>query len=191
MTPADGATGVAVTISPTATFSEAMTAVDGSRATTVTLVRPGDTGAAVAAAVDVQRRDPAATLNPTADLDPATTAYVRDRQGRRRGVKDAAGIALAADRTWTFTDGGRARYHAPDGHRHDPGRRRDRRGVRDQPDGHVQRGDDRRHDHSAHDRHPGPTRPPRRRGRGRHLQRGDPAATLNPTADLLAGPSTS
>jgi hypothetical protein len=43
-----------------------------------------------------------ATLNPTSDLAAGTT-YTATIKGGSSGVKDAAGNALASDKTWTFT----------------------------------------------------------------------------------------
>ena len=100
VTPADGSTGQAVAVSPTATFSEAMSAASLTT-TTVTLVRQGTTTVLPATVA----YDPATlrvTLDPSADLL-ASTAYVATVKGGASGAKDAAGNALAADRTWTFT----------------------------------------------------------------------------------------
>ncbi|WP_163165028.1 Ig-like domain-containing protein [Arthrobacter sp. Alg241-R88] len=89
---------VAVSSNVTGTFSEAMTASSVS-SSTFTLTGPGTTtpvSAAVTYAGNV------ATLNPTADLA-ASTLYTATIKSGASGVKDAAGNALAADRTWTFT----------------------------------------------------------------------------------------
>ncbi|MGF9647880.1 Ig-like domain-containing protein [Pseudarthrobacter oxydans] len=95
--PTAGATGVAASTNVTGTFSEAMTSSTVS-SSTFTLTGPGTTpvSAAVTYAGNV------ATLNPAADLA-ASTLYTATIKGGASGVKDAAGNALAADRTWTFT----------------------------------------------------------------------------------------
>ncbi|MDQ1060586.1 hypothetical protein QFZ23_004487 [Arthrobacter globiformis] len=95
--PAPGATGVAVAADVTGTFSETMTA-STINSTTFTLKNPA--GATVGAAVSYAGG--VATLNPTADLTPGTT-YTATIRGTSIGVKDAAGNAMAADKTWQFT----------------------------------------------------------------------------------------
>ncbi|WP_236782970.1 CBM96 family carbohydrate-binding protein [Arthrobacter sp. QXT-31] len=96
--PAAGATGVAATANVTGTFSEAM------NSTTLTsdtfTLKTGTT--TVPANVTYNSADRVATLNPDADLA-ADTTYTATIKGGASGVKDAAGNALAADRTWTFT----------------------------------------------------------------------------------------
>ena len=96
--PAAGATGVAVTANVTGTFSEAMNA-SSITSSTFTL-QTGST--AVPAAVTYDSTAKVATLNPNADLAAGTT-YTATIKGGTSGVKDAAGNALAADKTWTFT----------------------------------------------------------------------------------------
>jgi hypothetical protein len=93
--PAAGATAVAVAGNLTATFSEPMTAttVNG---TTFTL-KNGTT--AVAAAVSYDATSRVATLNPSADLANNTTYTATVTTG----VKDAAGLAMTSDKTWSFT----------------------------------------------------------------------------------------
>jgi glucose/arabinose dehydrogenase len=98
--PAAGATGVAVSVSPAATFSEPMDA--GSiTSSTFTLVRQGGS-APLAATVSYDATARRATLDPSADLL-AGTSYTAKVSGGSAGVKDAAGNALASDLTWTFT----------------------------------------------------------------------------------------
>src|SRR4029077_9363186 len=99
-TPANGATGVAATISPTGTFSEAMNAstISGS---SVTLTAQS-TASAVAGTVSYNATSRVVTFDPTADLGPGKV-YVATIKGGPSGVTDANGVALAADRTWTFT----------------------------------------------------------------------------------------
>ncbi|TDL41783.1 hypothetical protein E2R57_00420 [Arthrobacter nitrophenolicus] len=96
--PAAGATGVAVTANVTGTFSEGMDAATITSSTF--MLRAGTT--AVPATVTYSGTDRVATLNPGADLA-AGTQYTATIKGGTSGVKDAAGNALAADRTWTFT----------------------------------------------------------------------------------------
>ena len=96
--PAGGATGVAVTANVTGSFSEAM---NSSTLTSDTFtLKTGTT--TVPAAVSYNSTNNVATLNPGADLAAGTT-YTATIRGGATGVKDAAGNALAADRTWTFT----------------------------------------------------------------------------------------
>jgi glucose/arabinose dehydrogenase len=97
-TPASGATGVAVSVSPTATFSEAMNPATLTT-TTFTLVQQGQSTPLPAA---VTYASQVATLNPNADLLPNTT-YTATVKGGSAGAKDLAGNALAADVTWSFT----------------------------------------------------------------------------------------
>ena len=98
--PAAGATGVTLTIKPTATFS---TAINTATLTTgtFTLVKQGTT-TPVAATVSYDTPSLTATLTPSASLQAATT-YTATVKGGTSGVKDAAGNALAADDTWSFT----------------------------------------------------------------------------------------
>ncbi|PNI08974.1 hypothetical protein CXX84_09470 [Arthrobacter sp. AFG7.2] len=96
--PAAGASGVALAANVTGSFSEAMDASTVSSATFT--VKTGTT--TVPAAVAYNSTDKVATLNPTADLAAGTT-YTATIRGGSTGVKDAAGNALATDRTWTFT----------------------------------------------------------------------------------------
>ena len=100
MSPASGATAVAVTANTTATFSEAMNATTLTTST-VTLLAQGN-ATPVAAAVTYNAAALTVTLHPTASLA-AGTVYTATVKGGGSGVKDAAGNALAADRVWTFT----------------------------------------------------------------------------------------
>ncbi|MFF2346171.1 Ig-like domain-containing protein [Pseudarthrobacter sp. NPDC058119] len=97
--PASGSTGVTAAANVTATFSEAMNA---STVTPSTFTLQAGTSAPVAAAVSYDSATNVATLNPNADLA-AATVYTATVKGGSSGVKDGAGNALAADRTWTFT----------------------------------------------------------------------------------------
>ncbi|MHA7263040.1 phytase [Arthrobacter sp. TMN-37] len=96
--PGPNATGVAVGTNVTGTFSEAM---DASTITPSTFTLTTGT-TTVPAAVTYNSTDRVATLNPGADLAAGTT-YTATIKGGTSGVKDAAGNALASDRTWTFT----------------------------------------------------------------------------------------
>jgi glucose/arabinose dehydrogenase len=97
-TPAPGATGVAIGVSPTATFSEAMNPATLT-SSTFTLTKQG-AGGAVAASVSYTGAT--ATLDPSANLDPSST-YTALVKGGASGAKDVAGNPLAADVSWTFT----------------------------------------------------------------------------------------
>jgi len=101
VTPAAGSTGVARGTNVTATFTEAMNAatINGS---TVFVRSPS--GATVAATVSYNASNLTVTLNPNANL-PALTTFTATIKGGATDprVKDVAGNALAADRTWTFT----------------------------------------------------------------------------------------
>ena len=96
--PAAGATGIAVGADATGSFSEAM---DASTITSATITLTTGT-TSVPALVTYNSTDKAAVLNPGADLAPDTT-YTATIKGGTGGVKDAAGNALATDKTWNFT----------------------------------------------------------------------------------------
>ncbi|OUM40217.1 CBM96 family carbohydrate-binding protein [Arthrobacter sedimenti] len=98
--PADGTTSVAAAADGTASFSEAMNPATVT-ASTFTLTAQGSS-TSVEAAVALDSTSRIATLNPTADLAAGTT-YTATIRGGSTGVKDAAGNALASDKTWTFT----------------------------------------------------------------------------------------
>ena len=96
ITPADGATGVAVDVSPTATFSRPMDPATVTFAT-VTLTRIG--GPEVTAVVTYTGSRRRVTINPTSDLDPGAT-YV----ARIDGVAMTTdGISLGPAFSWAFT----------------------------------------------------------------------------------------
>jgi Domain of unknown function (DUF4082)/Bacterial Ig-like domain/Bacterial Ig domain len=97
--PAAGATGVSRTANITVTFNEAMTA---STITTGTFELRDPANNLVAGVVSYNSTTRVATLNPTPTLA-ASTVYTARVRGGASGVKDAAGNALAADATWTFT----------------------------------------------------------------------------------------
>ncbi|PNH86208.1 hypothetical protein CXZ05_02510 [Arthrobacter sp. AFG20] len=90
------ATGAAVTTNVTGTFSEAMTSSTVTPSTFTLTSGATTVGAAVTYSGGV------ATLDPTADLA-ANTTYTATIKGGASGVKDAAGNAMAADKTWQFT----------------------------------------------------------------------------------------
>jgi ice-binding like protein/Big-like domain-containing protein len=95
--PADVAIGVPTNAKLLATFSEAM---DPASLTTATvLLKQGTT--AVAGAVAVGTDNLTLTFTPTASL-PASTVFTATITA---GAKAAAGPALAADHTWSFTTG--------------------------------------------------------------------------------------
>ena len=101
VTPANGATGIAMTTAVTATFSEA---VDPATVDTTTFELRAPGGALVPATVAYNSGTRTATLTPTAALAQSTTytATVRGGAADPR-VKDLAGNALAASTTWSFT----------------------------------------------------------------------------------------
>jgi len=91
VSPTDGSTGVPLTTTITATFSEAMNATSVNE-TTFTI--EGATGT-------VSYEGTTATLTPSADLAYNTTFTVTVTTG----VKDIAGNSMAADYIWNFTTG--------------------------------------------------------------------------------------
>ena len=101
ISPASGATGISRTANITATFSEAMDAATISAAT-FELRGPGSV--LVSAVVSYNATNRVATLNPAPTLTGLTTYTVTVKGGATDPrVKDAAGNALAANRTWSFT----------------------------------------------------------------------------------------
>jgi hypothetical protein len=99
-TPAPGATGVALDVSPSATFSEAM---DPATLTTSTFTLQKQ-GVPTPVAATVSYASATATLDPSANLDPSST-YTATVKGGASGAKDTAGNPLAADVSWSFTTG--------------------------------------------------------------------------------------
>ena len=101
ISPASGATGVRSTANVTATFSEAM---DATSITASAFELRTSANAVVPAVVSYNATTRVATLNPTPSLlaGPAYTAIVRGGSTDPR-VKDAAGNALAADMSWSFS----------------------------------------------------------------------------------------
>jgi Bacterial Ig-like domain len=99
--PGAAATGVALSASVTATFSEAMTAASIS-ASTFTLRDPA--GNTVGGAVSYSATSLVATLNPSGTLAlSGGTVYTATVRGGAGGTTDSAGNPLAADVIWTFT----------------------------------------------------------------------------------------
>ena len=98
-TPTDGTTDAAVTANAEATFSEGMepATISGS---TFTLTKQG-ASQPVSAAVSYDATAKKVTLDPSVDLDPSAT-YTATLKGGASGVKDLAGNALTADKTWSF-----------------------------------------------------------------------------------------
>ncbi len=97
--PAGGATGVSRTAPVTATFSEA---VDSTTVNATTFELRDPTGASIAAAIAYNAN--VATLTPSATLGASTTYTATVKGGLTDPrVKDAAGNALAANQTWSFT----------------------------------------------------------------------------------------
>lgn len=100
VTPAGGATDVATTTKPTATFDEP---IDASTVTASTFTLSDGTSA-VPATVAYDGASLKATLTPSASLALGKT-FTATVKGGASGVKDLAGNPLAADRTWTFSTG--------------------------------------------------------------------------------------
>ena len=99
--PANGATGVAVTASVEAAFSEAMDEASVDTAGNFTLVKEGTT-TPVAATVSYDPFTDKATLTPNAALE-ANVTYTATVKSGANGVKDLAGNPLAYDKSWSFT----------------------------------------------------------------------------------------
>ena len=97
--PLNGATGVAVSTTVSAIFSEAMNASTVS-ATTIQLRNASN--AVVAATVAYNATTRTVTLTPSATLA-NSTIYTATITGGAAGVKDAAGNALAVNYVWSFT----------------------------------------------------------------------------------------
>jgi hypothetical protein len=98
--PPANAMSVGLTANVTAIFSETMQA--GTVAAATVELRNAATNALVAAAVTYNSTLKAVTLDPSASLV-AGTQYRATIMGGAAGVKDAAGNAMTADYTWTFT----------------------------------------------------------------------------------------
>ncbi len=99
--PSSGATAVAATTAVTVTFSEAMSAASVSGSS---LELRDSTNTLVAATVTYDAGSRSATLTPTAPLNGTSVYSVTVHGGAADPrVKDAAGNALAANWTWSFT----------------------------------------------------------------------------------------
>ncbi|TFD22645.1 hypothetical protein E3T31_07880 [Cryobacterium sp. TMS1-13-1] len=95
--PAAGATAVGRLVSPTATFSEAIT---GFTATSVRVTRPGAT---IATTLSFNAATRVLTINPNATLL-ANTTYTVTITGGTGAVRDLAGNPVVT-RTWSYTTG--------------------------------------------------------------------------------------
>ncbi|WP_407709858.1 Ig-like domain-containing protein [Arthrobacter nitrophenolicus] len=95
--PADKSTNIAATTDVTGTFSEPMNGSTVSSSTFTLTPAPAGTNG-----VSYNSANNTAIFNPGTDLAPGTT-YTATIKGGTSGVKDLAGNALAADKTWTFT----------------------------------------------------------------------------------------
>jgi len=99
--PAAGATGISRTANITATFSEPMQAAS---ITASSFELRGPTGTLIPAVVTYNATSRVATLNPTPTLATLTAHTAVVHGGSAAAVvRDAAGNALAVDRSWTFT----------------------------------------------------------------------------------------
>src|SRR4051812_11678333 len=98
-TPASGATGVSRTADITATFSEAVRAVNGTNFT----LRKTSTGTKVSATVSYDATTHVGTLNPGVTLA-ANTTYTVTLTGGPAAIRDIANNPLTTV-TWTFTTG--------------------------------------------------------------------------------------
>ena len=95
LSPTDGASGVAVTANPSATFNEPLNPATVSGSTLSLVVQGSATPLAASVSYDGPGRT--AILDPSANLAAGTT-YVVTVKGGASGVKDVAGNPLAADR---------------------------------------------------------------------------------------------
>jgi hypothetical protein len=96
--PANGAAGVALTSSVTATFDEP---VDPETVNAGSLVLSDTSGDAVPGTVTYDASTRRATLNPQAQLETGEVYTARVKSGTA-GVADLAGNRIAADKAWTF-----------------------------------------------------------------------------------------
>jgi hypothetical protein len=100
ITPANGAAGISASTTVTATFSQAMNAATINPGT-FTLVDT-TTGTTLSATVAYNSTNQRATLTPGSPLR-AGVRYAATVKGGTGGVQSATGLALAADRAWSFT----------------------------------------------------------------------------------------
>ncbi len=92
VTPADGATGVAVSVTPTVTFSQAVTP------STVSFTLKDSSGTTVPGSVSFNTANTVATFTPTSSLA-ASTTYTATVSG----AQNTSGQAMSSPFTWTFT----------------------------------------------------------------------------------------
>ena len=106
MTPPNGSTGVSTTVRPTATFGEAM---DASTFSVNTFDLRNSGGTLIPASVSYDAGSRTVVLAPTSPLAGSTT-YTATLYGgpTEPRIKDAAGNALAANVSWSFTTGAAA-----------------------------------------------------------------------------------
>ncbi|MCA1684079.1 MAG: Ig-like domain-containing protein, partial [Actinobacteria bacterium] len=97
--PADGATGVSITTTVSAGFSEPM---DQATISTTTVKLAAGSNPPVSATVTYTATIKTATLTPSSALG-AGVLYTATVKGGAGGVKDVAGNALATDFSWSFT----------------------------------------------------------------------------------------
>lgn len=98
VSPASGASNVALSVAPTADFSEALD--PASVTTSNAYIRHGAT--TIAAAVTYNSSSNRITITPSSSLANGVT-YTVTLKGGTGGLRDAAGNVLASDYTWTFT----------------------------------------------------------------------------------------
>jgi glucose/arabinose dehydrogenase len=98
--PLAGASGVAASVRPSVTFSEALDAASVSGSSFV--LRKQGAAADLSGSVAYDAASRTATLTPAVALD-AGGSYTARVVGGAGGVRDVAGNPLAADHTWTFT----------------------------------------------------------------------------------------
>jgi hypothetical protein len=102
--PLNGATGIAVSTTATATFSEPL---DPTSVTAAAFTLRTSGNVSVAGIVSYDNTTFTATFTPSAAL-PANTAITATVVGGTGGVRDVAGNPLAANAVWTFTTGNSA-----------------------------------------------------------------------------------
>ena len=104
-TPGTGATGANRGVSPSVTFSEAVT---GWSTTSVTMQRLSSTGAVVSTVtgtVSYNATTRVVTFNPFGTATTTLAANTRYRVNLTTGIRDLAGNPITAT-NWTFTTGG-------------------------------------------------------------------------------------
>jgi hypothetical protein len=94
VTPSQGATGVAASVAPTATFNQAVVP------STVSFTLKDSGGNSVAGSVSFNGANTVATFTPTSSLA-ASTAYTATVSG----AQNSSGIAMSGPFTWSFTTG--------------------------------------------------------------------------------------